>query len=248
VKIISALLLLLLLPLNVYAQSITVAAAASIHYPLEEVVKEFEKFSGFSVKTIYGASGQLTSQIKNGAPFDIFLSADTSYPQTLFQENLSGEPRIYAFGKLIVWTTGGVDLSNWQEALKDGKIKKIAIANPDVAPYGREAVNALKYYDLLDQIKNKLVFGENISQVNHFVATGGADVGLTAKSAVFNPELKEKGVWVEVDSGAYHSIAHAGVILKFAKDDHLVDAKKFMDFLFSNEAKAIFNKYGYVSP
>jgi molybdate transport system substrate-binding protein len=248
VKIFFAAVFLLLLPLAVHAQSITVAAAASIQYPLEEIKKEFEKSSGFTLNTIYGASGQLTSQIKNGAPFDVFLSADTTYPQTLFQEQLSYEPYIYASGKLIIWTTSDIDLSNWQDALKGAKVKKIAIANPDVAPYGREAVDALQYYDLLDRIKNKLVFGENISQVNHFVATGGADVGLTAKSAVFNPELEQKGVWVEVDPTAYHSIAHAGVILKSAKDDHLVDAKKFFDFLFSSEAKAIFNKYGYVSP
>jgi len=122
------------------------------------------------------------------------------------------------------------------------------LADPQLAPYGREAVNALKFYKLYESLQKKLVMGESISQANQFITTGAADIGFTAKSIVLAPNMKDKGKWIEVDPQAYKPIAQGVIVLKYAQQDHLKEAAEFYDFLFSSPAQEIFKKYGYKLP
>lgn len=228
----------------VYAQDLKVAAAANLQSVLPELTELFTKQSGVKVKTITGSSGKLVAQIENGAPFDVFMSADMKYPQALYREKLTtGEPKVYAQGILVLWTAKSMDLSSGVAILSDPSIKKVAVANPQLAPYGREAVNALKFYKIYEQVNSKLVYGESISQTNDFIVSQSADIGFTSKSTVLSPNLKEKGTWIEVPAESYQRIAQGVVVIK--KSNELSNAQKFYDFLFSSEAKDIFKKYGY---
>ena len=244
-----ALMLLCLLPVSAMAEQITVAAAANVQFTLDELKAEFTKETGVDVKTVIGSSGKLTSQIENGAPFDVFLSADMKYPQTIYKDGLSFEkPKIYAYGALVLWTMKEVDLSKGTGILTDASVKKIALANPQLAPYGRQAVNAMKYNHLYPGIASKLVYGESISQANQFITTQAVDVGFTAKSVVLAPNMKDKGKWVEVDPQSYEPIAQGAIVLKYAEHNHSKEAGEFYDFLFSAPAQEIFKKYGYKLP
>jgi len=243
-----ALFFLCLMPLSAMAEQITVAAAANVQFTLDELKAEFTKETGIDVQTVIGSSGKLTSQIENGAPFDVFMSADVDYPKRLYKDGVTlAEPKIYAYGYLVLWTLKDSDLSKGIAGLSDSSIKRIAIASPKAAPYGRQAVNAMKYNHLYPGITSKLVYGESISQVNQFITTQAADIGFTAKSVVLASNMKDKGKWVEVDPKAYKPIAQAVVILKYAKHNEQA-AQKFYDFLFSAQAQGIFKKYGYTLP
>lgn len=231
------------------AAELTVAVAANVQYTFEELKAAFEKETGTTVKSVVGSSGKFTAQIENGAPFDVFLSADMSYPQTLEKEGLTvNSPKIYAYGVLVLWTLNDVDLSKGIEAVADSTVKKIAIASPVTAPYGRQAVNALKHDNLYAQVHNKLVYGESIAQANQFITSKAADLGFTAKSVVLAPNMKGQGKWIEVDKDTYESIAQGVVVLKHAQKGNLEEAQKFFDFLFSPAAQEIFRKYGYILP
>ena len=232
-----------------FAGDLTVAVAANVQYTFEELKAEFQKETGIAVKQIIGSSGKFTTQIENGAPFDIFLSADMDYPQTLEKEGLTyNAPKIYAYGTLVLWTMNGVDLSKGIKVLSDPTVGKIAIASPKTAPYGRQAVNAVKYYDLYTKVNKKFVYGESVAQTNQFIMSKAADVGVTAKSIVLAPNMKDQGQWIEIEKAAYEPIAQGVVILKHARKGNLEDAKKFFGFLYSNEAGEIFKKYGYILP
>lgn len=245
-KFILILLFILLLPCRVFAGEIIVAAAANLTPVMNELESAFEKESRDKLKIVTGSSGKLTEQIKNGAPFDVFLSADTKYPEILYQEGLTIDfPKVYVYGVLVLWTTKIDDLSDGIAVLNKPVIKKIALADPRVAPYGREAVNVLKYYKLYHGVNKKLVYGESISQINDFIVSGSADIGFTSKSTVFTPNLRGKGDWVEISAESYGRIAQAVVILKHACDSDVETAKRFYNFLFSPQAKGIFSKYGY---
>ena len=240
-------LLILCFSVPVFAGDLTVAVAANVQYTFEELKAEFQKETGITVKQVIGSSGKFTAQIENGAPFDVFLSADMEYPQALEKEGLTyNAPKTYAFGTLVLWTMNDVDLSRGIEVLVDPSVRSVAIASPKTAPYGRQAVNAIKHYDLYAKINKKLVYGESIAQSNQFITTKAADIGITAKSIVLAPNIKDQGKWIEVDKDAYEPIAQGVVILKHAQKNHLEVAQKFFDFLFSNEAGEIFKKYGYL--
>ena len=245
-----ALVLALLLPLNAFAGQVTVAAAANLQFVLEELKTGFEKDSGITLVTVIGSSGKLTSQVENGAPFDVFLSADTQFPDRLEKEGLTYRPpRIYAYGTLVLWTLKeNIDLSKGPALIADAAIRKVAVSNPKNAPYGRQSVNAIKYYGLYKEAEKKLVYGESISQTNQFITTRAADIGFTAKSIVLAPGLKEKGTWVEVDPKAYEPIAQGAVVLKYAVKHNLKYSEDFFNFIFSPKAGEIFKKYGYVLP
>ncbi|MDE1919988.1 MAG: molybdate ABC transporter substrate-binding protein [Candidatus Omnitrophica bacterium] len=229
------------------AGGITVAAAANLQFTLDDLKAQFTRETGIDVKTVIASSGKLTSQIANGAPFDVFLSADMKYPEAVFKEGLSlRPPKVYAYGVLVLWTMRNEDLSKGLGGLGEAGVKKIALADPRLAPYGRQAVNAMKYAHLYPGIIPKLVYGESIAQTNEFITTGAADVGFTAESIVLSPNMKGKGRWVEVDPRSYKPIAQGAVVLKYAP--HAPEAKKFYDFLFSAPARATFKKYGYSLP
>ncbi len=239
----------LLLGETSFADEITIAAAASAQHVVAELKVEFEQDTRIRLKTIIGSSGSLAAQIENGAPFDLFLSADMEYPQALFHKGLAHEaPRVYAHGTLVLWTLGNLDMSHGIEVLSSPSIQYVVIADPKIAPYGREAINALKFYNLYSSISPKLVYGESISQVNGFIVQQAADIGFTAKSAVMAPSMVHEGRWIQVDREAYQPIVQGVVILKHAERHNLAAAQKFYEFLFSEKAKIIYQKYGYIPP
>jgi len=249
-KWIAAISLFLIFPVSVFAKDLTVAVAANLQVLMDELVMTFEKESGSSVDVVIGSSGNLTAQIENGAPFDVFMSADMSYPEALFDKGLALEkPKVYVYGLLVFWTSKPLDLSRpLGEVLEDPSLKKIALANPKTAPYGRQAVNTMKTLNVYLDTRTKLVYGENISQTNQFILSGAADGGFTSKSSVVDDSVKDKGRWVEVDASLYEPIAQGVVVLAYAGKHNPQAAQAFYRFLFSENAAAIFKKYGYRLP
>lgn len=244
------LLFLALFPISAFSGDLTVAVAANAQYAFEELKTVFEKESGITLKGVIGAAGKFTTQIENGAPFDVFLSADMDYPKTLEKEGLTvNSPKVYAYGSLVLWTLKeGLDLSKGLQTVNEPEVKKVAIASPKTAPYGKQSVNAFKHEGLYLNVEKKLVYGESIMQTNQFITSGAADLGITAKSIVMAPVMKDKGKWVELSHGIYEPIEQGAVILVHAKKEKMEEATKFFDFLFTAEAKEIFKKYGYELP
>lgn len=231
------------------AQTITVAAAANLKYALDDIAREFSKESGIRVKIITGASGKLTQQIMSGAPYDAFLSADVEYPAKLAKGGFTTTPaQVYAYGSLVLWSNTGADLSKGVAVVADPKVQKIAVANPKTAPYGIEAMNAMKYYKVIDDAAGKIITAESISQVGAYVMTKAVDIGFMAKSVVLSPEMKNVGKWIEVDDKAYNTIDQAMVGLKNGTPENQIAAKKFLRFMSSPKASAILKANGYGLP
>lgn len=248
-KIILSVIAVLIITTCVLAQTkITVAVAANLQYTIEALKEEFNKTDNTKIEVVLGASGKLTQQIMQGAPFNIFISADTAYPEKLAAAGFATEPaKEYAQGLLVLWSAKeniypAADL----KILLDNNIRHIAIANPRTAPYGTAAEAILKKYNLYDKVSAKLVTGESITQTSQFIATQAADIGFTAKSIVISDEMKNKGRWIELQRNDYPPIQQAAVLLKYSQTNHLAQAKKFYDFLFSTEAKRIYKRFGYV--
>jgi molybdate transport system substrate-binding protein len=229
-------------------QKVSVAVAANVQFAMQQLKVQFEKETGIELDISIGSSGKFTTQIEQGAPFDVFVSADISYPTTLYKEGLTADsPKVYANGSLVLWTAR-TDIKPLADLklLLTGNIKKIALANPKTAPYGVAAEEAMKYYKLYDSVQTKLVYGESIAQTNQYITTQSADIGFTAKSVVLADEMKGKGSWVDIDPKAYSPIAQAAVILKHGKDTNTDAAQKFYNFLYSADAKKILKHYGYI--
>lgn len=221
---------------------IRVATAANLVFPAQEIKTAFEKKYGEKVDIITASSGVLCTQIQQGAPFDIFLSADMDYPETLSKENLTvASPKAFTFGQLIVWTSAKTTPKELNNLLQNKSTKTIAIAQPELAPYGEEAMKYLKKNHLLNKIKSKLVYGESIGKVNQYIATGVVDVAFTSNSAMFAKELKNKGFWLKLPQEI--GIPHGVVIIK--NTSKMAVAQQFYQFLFSTEGQAILEKYGY---
>ncbi len=232
------------------AQEITVAAAADLQFAMQEVGTRFQQESGKTVKLIYGSSGNFAQQLQNGAPFDMFFSANLDYPRQLEAAGLT-EPGTfyqYAIGKIVVWVPNDskLDLSSGLKTLLDPSIKKIAIANPQHAPYGKAAVAALQKENIYDQVKDKFVLGENISQTASFVASGSADVGIIALSLALSPNMKDKGRYSEVPAGDYPAIEQACVIIRSSKNKDI--AQQFVKFIQTSPIEELFKKYGFAIP
>lgn len=225
---------------------VVVATAANVQFVMQELKKTFEKETGIGVDLVVSSSGKLTAQIREGAPFDVFVSADTRYPQEIFANGGSDNPpKVYARGTLVLWTRDST-VTPSLAMLTEPNVKKIALANPETAPYGQAAVEVLKKAGLFDQLKSRLVYGESISQTTHYIATGAADVGFTALSVVLSPEMKGKGRWIKLDSTAYVPIDQAALLLKHSETSPKREkSQQFYDFLYSEKARAIFRQYGY---
>ena len=180
------------------AADVSVAAASDLNFPIKEIINRFEQTTGNKVKLSLGSSGNFYAQISNGAPFEVFLSADVSYPERLEASGKAekGTIFVYAVGKLVVWVPNGsrLDLNKGGiRALADPSVKKISIANPEHAPYGKAAVVAMQNAGIYDALKPKLVFGENISQAAQFVQSGGADAGIIALSLAMGDSMRASG-------------------------------------------------------
>jgi molybdate transport system substrate-binding protein len=190
------------------------------------------------------------AQIQEGAPFDVFLSADIDYPAALQQAGLTASaPRTYAYGSLVLWALPDIDLSQGMvAALNQPKVKRIALANPQLAPYGRQTLRVLDYYQRRPALQSKLVYGESISQVTPFMVTEQVQLAFTAKSVVLSPRFQARGHWVEVPAESYQPIGQGAVILKYGATHHPEAAKRLMDFLFTPPAQTILERYGYRLP
>lgn len=236
-----------LISMSAQAQTVKIAAAADLRYALDEVVKEYKKNnSGANIEVIYGSSGNAFTQILNGAPFDIYFSADIMYPQKLKEVGLTLiEPKLYAIGRIVLWSAS-LDVSKSLSVLADKPNIKIAIANPEHAPYGQRSVEALKYYKLYEKVEQQLIFGENISQAAQFCLSGNAEAGLIALSLVLSPSMSNQGKYFLIDEKSHRPLEQAYVILTHAKENKL--AFDFAKFVTSQSAKVIFEKYGFTLP
>lgn len=230
-----------------YAQGLSVAAASDLQAVLPVIAADFEKESGRKVTTSFGSSGNFFTQIQNGAPFDVFLSADIDYPTSLEAAGsvVRGSVTQYATGHLVLWSRNdsGIDVTRGFAALDDARIRHVAIANPDHAPYGRAAVAALRHEGLYDRVRSKLVLGENISQTAQFAQTGNAEVGLVALSLAQSPTMKASGRYFEIPTSWYPPIAQAAAIVTASKQRAL--AEQFLQFLKRESTVRLLQSYGF---
>ena len=234
------------------AQEITVAAAADLQFAMQDVAARFQKQTGKTVKLIYGSSGNFFQQIQNGAPFDMFFSANLDYPKKLEAAGLvePGTFYQYARGKLVIWVPNDskLDLSSSMQVLLDPSIKKIAIANPQHAPYGQAAVAAMQKANIYEKVKSKFVLGENISQTASFVVSGSADVGIVALSLAVSPNMKDKGRYAEVPADDYPPIEQACVIVSSSKNGSTKNketAQQFLSFVKTATIADVLRTYGF---
>jgi len=233
--------------LNLFAQTINIAVAANVSYAIDTLTKEFKKQNpDIRVRVTLGSSGKLTAQIKNGAPYDLFMSANMIYPQSLYDDKHAiTKPIIYAKGSLALLSSKHRTFSKGIEVVNSMLVKRVAMANPKTAPYGKATKEALENAGLYKKIQKKLIYGESISQTVSYTLMG-ADIGFVAKSSLFSPKMKHfvKGAyWIDVDSSLYTPIDQGIVILKRAKENSAV--KRFYQFMLSKKAKAILEKFGY---
>jgi molybdate transport system substrate-binding protein len=229
------------------AQKVNVAAAADLRYAMDEIIVVYKKNNPKTdIKVTYGSSGTAYQQIINGAPYDIYFSADIMYPQKLAEQGLTAtKPKLYAIGFLVLWSSQ-IDVLSGMNVLNNPKIQKIAIANPEHAPYGKRAQESLQYYKLYDKLKDKIILGENISQTAQYVQTGNAEVGILALSLAMSPAMKNQGKYFLIDSKSYSPLEQAYVIIKRAAMN--TETYKFARFVASPVAREIFKKYGFKLP
>jgi len=245
-----ACLAILLYSARTQGQEIAVAAAADLKFAMGELAGQFEKQTGTKVNVTYGSSGNFFTQMQNGAPFDLFFSADVYYAKRL-EATGQAEPRTlynYAVGRIVIWMPSSVKAdvnAQGMNALLDPAIQKIAIANPAHAPYGRAAVAALKKAGIYEKVEAKLVYGENISQAAQFVQSGNAQAGIIALSLAISPPMKDGRSW-QVPAEMHPAIEQAAVVLKSAKNKDT--ARAFLEFVKSKEGRATLEKFGFVTP
>jgi len=232
------------------AEEITVAAASDLNFAIKDLVAEFEKASGHHVKLSLGSSGNFYSQIQNGAPFDLYFSADIGYPKKLEEAGLTvpGSLYRYAVGRIVLWTSHAShrDVSKGLEVLHEPGIKKIAIANPKHAPYGRAAVAALEHFKIYEQVKDRLVHGENISQAAQFIESGACEVGIIALSLALAPTMKAGGTYWEIPAEWHPPLEQGAAILRSSK--HQEAAKQFIEFMQGAKGREIMMRYGFTVP
>jgi molybdate transport system substrate-binding protein len=226
------------------AEQVLVAVAANFVPPFRELAMEFEKATGHTVQVASGSSGAFFTQIKNGAPFDVFFSADNERPKLLEEEGLGvkGSRFTYAIGRLVLWSPDP-DLVKGEDTLRSGKFKHLAIADPKTAPYGVAAKQAMQKLGVWESIQARLVLGESLGQTIGFVESGNAELGFLALSQVMDPKIKGKGRHWDVPNNLHEPIQQDVVLLAKGKDNPA--AKALMEFIGGPQAKAIIERYGY---
>jgi molybdate transport system substrate-binding protein len=251
-RILCALCVSVAIPLLSSAQQpqLNIAVASDLKFAMTELASAYEKQSGVKVHLTFGSSGNFFAQIQNGAPFDIFFSADSNYPHKLSEAGLviPNSTYDYAIGRLVLWARPDAETdpakSGWNTLL-DPAVQRIAIANPDHAPYGRAAVAALRSSGLYDKVKDKLVFGENIAQASQFVQSGGAQVGFLSMSLALSPPLRSGKYW-EIPRHQYFPLIQSAVVLKRTEQKDL--AASFMQFVASPAGTKTLQDFGFEKP
>ncbi|MFT3751958.1 MAG: molybdate ABC transporter substrate-binding protein [Paludibacter sp.] len=239
---------ILLATIAISAQKVNVAAAANLRYVLEEIKTNYvKKYPKAKVNLTFGASGTLVQQISNGASFDFFMAADNEFPVKLKDKGLTTGPiSTYAFGKLAIYSTSLPVDKKGLEVLKDAFIKKIAIANPETAPYGERSIELLKAMKLYDGLKSKIVIAENISAAAQYAFTGNTEIGFVALSLALAPEMDGKGNYFIVPATKYKPIEQTCVLIKTQTLN--TEAARFRKYMLSPETKLVWEKWGYKTP
>jgi molybdate transport system substrate-binding protein len=232
-------------------REINVAAAADLSAALQEIATKYEKRAGVRVKLSFGASGALTQQIQNGAPFDVFFSGDMDYPRQLIAGGHGESASLYryAVGQLVIWVPKDSPLDvehKGMDVLLDPSVKKIAMANPQHAPYGRAAAAALKHYGLYEKVSDRLVLGENVSQAAQFVESGNAQIGFVALAHVTAPAMQGKGKYWVVPAEAHPPLDQGAILISHSPN--APNAAEFLSFMKTQEAADILRRYGFSSP
>lgn len=238
-----------LMPVHAQARNLTIAAASDLRFALEEAMRAFRAVHADSrIEVVYGSSGKLATQIRHGAPFDVFLSADREFADALHRDGFAaGAPRLYARGHLVAWSTdaslGRLPLA---DLVRDARVRRFAIANPEHAPYGRRAMEALRSQGVWEAAQPKLVLGENIAQAMQFVQTGAAQAGLVALSLVLAPALAGEGAYTRVPEAWHSPLDQSMVVTRRAMDNALAHA--FVAYLESPAARATLARFGFALP
>jgi molybdate transport system substrate-binding protein len=234
------------------ARTVSVAAASDLKFALDEVIRNYgQEHPDTTIKVTYGSSGNFYAQLSQGAPFDLYFSADVAYPRRLIEQGLADKESefLYGVGQIVVWVPNDslLDVEKLGiRALLDPATRKVAIANPQHAPYGRAAEAALKSLEVYDQVKERLVLGENIAQTAQFVESGAADVGIIALSLAVAPELREKGRYWLIPLDSYPTLEQGGVIMNRAADCEATAS--FRDFVIGARGREILSRYGFFLP
>lgn len=234
------------------AKTLTIAAAADLRYVMDEALIQFRKTNpNIDVRPVYGSSGNFYAQIRNGAPFDLFFSADMEYPRKLAHDGFAIEETVFehAVGRLVVWVRKDSPLDvekRGVEALTDASVKHVAIANPEYAPYGRSAVAAMRKLAVYEKVRERLVLGENVSQTLEFIDSGLAQIGIVAMSLASAPAVKPRGRYWEIPLSAYPRMDQGGIILK--RTQNREGAEQFRSFILSDQGRAVFKQFGFYMP
>jgi len=228
---------------------ITVAAAANVKPAMEEIKAAWEKSTGATAKIVYGSSGKFAAQIRSGAPFDVFVAADISFPDSVVSWKLAdGKPLVYAMGTVVLWTSiPDLDPAKGPALHRDARIRKVGVADPKVAPYGREAMKAIEASGAGAETKPKIVWGENLAQATQYAVTGAVEAAFSGKSFAMEL-LSGKGRWADVDTALVSPIAQAAVVLKYGKDNNPKLSRSFVAYLVSPASQASWKKFGYKLP
>ena len=232
------------------SRTVAVAAASDLQTVLPALLSGFEKATGIKATTSFASSGSFYAQIQNGAPFDVFFSADVDYPRRLVAAGHADADTLYAYatGRLVLWTRtdSGLDVKKGLSLLRDVRVRRIAIANPDLAPYGRAAVAALKANNVYEVVKDKLVFGENISQTAQLAQSGNADVGLLAHSLAVGDVLQASGSFFDIPSTAYPPVVQAAILVSTSRNKDA--GRALLQYIKSAEARQTFAAFGFGPP
>jgi molybdate transport system substrate-binding protein len=227
--------------------NLRVAAAANTQYAIAEIIADFEEQTGIPCDLILGSSGKLAAKIRQGAPYHIFVSADEKYPEAVCASGrCAGVPQVYATGSLVMWKIDPL-VPLHPDSLIQPLVDRIALANPRTAPYGEAAVQYLENKGLLESLEEKLVYGESLMQTNQFVVAKAADIAFTALSSVLGQPDERRGKWIEIDTTFYQPIAQSAVLIR-SDSIHVNNSRKFLEFLFSEQARKILSKHGYKIP
>jgi molybdate transport system substrate-binding protein len=232
------------------AQGVRVAAASDLHAALPAIAAAFEKETGQQATLTFGSSGNFFTQIQNGAPFDVFLSADIDYPRQLERGGQAERGSLYEYakGRLVLWTRNdsGIDVRRGLGVLTDTRIRHVAIANPEHAPYGRAAVAALRHENLYERVRGRFVLGENISQAAQFAQSGNAEVGVLALSLALAPAMTSVGTYFEIPDAWHPPIAQAAVVL--TSSSQKARARQFIEYLQRPKTVQLLQSYGFALP
>lgn len=238
----------LCLAMPAYAGKITIAAAADLKFAMDEIVAAFQRENpGEQVEAIYGSSGKFHTQVQQGAPYDLYFSADIAFPRELQKAGFAASAVMpYALGRIVLWSNTRDATKMTLASLADADIKRIAIANPKHAPYGKRAEEALRATGLWERVEPKLVYGENIAHAAQFVQTGNAQVGIIALALALNPQLASHGGYWLIPENLHQPLEQGFIITRRAENNPL--AKQFADYMNSKPARAVMTRYGFVLP